>query len=406
MLNVTVDTGQLAAWPRPEGPAAEDVPRARDAWDGFTAAACEAGLAGLILESARAHHLSLPHDADATLTRRATGTAAHNLSALAELERLLRAFNREGLEVVLLKGAALNLSTYDRPDLRPMSDVDLLIAPVDAEAVFGLLRREGCRRGFDLLRDDFFPRYHYEVEYLTDGPCPLRIDLHARPLRPLRVSQTLADDAFQRRARRVQVGQVTALVPAPEVMLIHLAAHAAFHGCARLLWLYDIHRFARTSPEPIDWGLLVESAGRWRLSHAVVEGLERAAQMLGPVAPPEVLDRLRANRITWRDRLTLRAAPHDAWSPIAHVAVNLLCTPGVRFKLGYLAALLLPGRSHLAGIYPYRHPGWVPCAHLWRVVRSLGRMVATPIRLLSSSIRRCGTPKAPAWLRRTWRRFA
>jgi hypothetical protein len=390
---VTVNTGQLAAWLRPEGPSADDLPCAQAEWEHFTAAACDAGLAGLILESARTHPVRLPTDADAALTHRATGTAAHNLSASAELERLLKAFNREGLAVALLKGAALNLCAYDRPDLRPMSDVDLLIAPEDANAVRCLLQREGCRRGFDLLRDDFFPRYHYEVEYLTDTPFSLRIDLHARPLRPLRVSRTLPDDAFQSRAQRVPVGQAWAFVPAPEVMLIHLAAHAAFHGCSRLLWLYDIHRFARASGEPIDWGLLVELAGRWRLSLAVVNGLEQTAKMLGPVAPTDVLEALRAGRITWRDRLALRAAPHDAWSPIAHVAVNLLCTPGIRFKLGYLAALLLPGRSHLADIYPYRHAGWVLCAHGWRVVRSLGRLVATPFRLLSSSIRRCGMPK-------------
>ena len=122
-----------------------------------------------------------------------------------------------------------------------MSDVDLLIRADTVDRAFAALEGCGCKRGFELLRDDFFPRYHYEVEFHTTSARPLRLDLHVRPLRPLRIARLMPDDALWKGARRVNVDDAYAFVPAPEAMLVHLCAHAAYHGCSRLLWLYDIH---------------------------------------------------------------------------------------------------------------------------------------------------------------------
>ena len=275
--------------------------------------------------------------------------------------------------MTLLKGAALNLTLYDRADLRPMSDVDLLVRPESAGDALRCLLRNGCRRGFALLRDDFFPKYYYELELVSESIHPQRIDLHAHPFRPLRLARTIPTDDFWLGAHRIDVGESEAFVPRREIMLIHLAAHAAFHGCSRLLWLYDIRRWAQRHGDMIDWRLFLQRADEWGLSQAVACALERTKALFGPVCPDDVVDRLRAAPTHWRDRITLAHTPRESASPTVHVAVNLLCTPGVRFRLGYLAALVRPGRDHLAGLYPWRHPGWVACAHVWRLVRAASR---------------------------------
>ena len=80
---------------------------------------------------------------------------------------------------------------------------------------------------------------------------------------------------------------------------------------------------------------------------------------------------------TWRDRLVLAQAPRDSAHPLAHVAVNMLTAPGVRFRMGYLWAMMFPDRDHMGGVYPWRHPGWPACAHLWRFARLMVRPLYT-----------------------------
>jgi hypothetical protein len=304
-----------------------------------------------------------------------------------ELERILQAFNENDLPVMLLKGAALNLTVYPSADLRPMSDVDLLVQPCDARRALKLLDDLGCRRGFSLIRDDFFPKYHYEVEVIVPSIRPMRIDLHARPLRPLRLARIIPDLALWAGAREVRCGAVTALIPRPEYNLIHLAAHAAYHGCSRLIWLYDIKRVVEAFGDAMDWNLVVARCREWRLSLAVRKALAQAAATFGPVCPAAILEELSRHHASWRDRLALYHAPRDGGSPIGHVVCNLLCTPGTRFRLGYLIALLLPSRDHLADLYKRRHPGWLLCAHVWRITRGFGRAFSELFRAVDFSPR-------------------
>ena len=156
-------------------------------------------------------------------------------------------------------------------------------------------------------------------------------------------------------------------------MFLHLAAHAGFHGARRLLWLYDIKRFAERHGETLDWAVVTRCATTWGLSLAVRRAVEQTQALWGPLFQSGMVDELAAHPTGWRDRLTLTQAPRDARSPVAHVVVDVLCTPGVRFRWGYLIAQLIPGRKHLAEVYPYRHPGWPLGAHLWRVLRVVGR---------------------------------
>lgn len=125
----------------------------------------------------------------------------------------------------------------------------------------------------------------------------------------------------------------------------------------------------------MDWDRFVATVVQWQLPLPVREGLEAAEHEFGQVCPPEVMERLERSRVSWRDRLALWQAPRDADHPKAHVAVNVLCTPGRRFVLGYLRAMLLPDRGHMADWYCHRHRAWLPCAHLLRWLGPLAKWI-------------------------------
>lgn len=371
---------RLILWLRSAGPMDQDIPRSRLEWNQLAVEAIRLGLAGLLLEQISRHNIHVSKMFVERLQVSAMFIAAQQMNMMRELERLLKIFQDADIPVMLLKGAALRTSIYTRPDLRPMSDLDLLVKPQDANRAIELLTRHGCTRGFELIRDDYFPTYYYEVELLTQSSRPVRIDLHARPFRPLRISKTMPDDALWEGSQTVQIGESQAQIPRPELMFIHLAAHAAYHGCSRLIWLYDIKRFVDHHGENMDWSVVTQYASSWRLSLPVLRAIESCMLHFGRVCPFSVLQQLHDSRINWQDRWSLWQTPRDANNPAMHLLCNFICTPGWRFPMGYLAAHLIPSAGHLADLYPYRHAGWTLCAHGWRGVRAIYRAISAIVR--------------------------
>ena len=82
--------------------------------------------------------------------------SSRNIRMMRVLARVAKRFNDAGVPIMALKGAALNLTLYTRADERPMTDIDLLIKPQDADQAARLLEELGCLRGESLVREDFF----------------------------------------------------------------------------------------------------------------------------------------------------------------------------------------------------------------------------------------------------------
>lgn len=301
------------------------------------------------------------HDGERLRTRTA------NVCMLRVLERVAMRFNAAGIDVMVLKGAALNLTVFRQPDERPMGDLDLMVRPEQVHDAIALLEELGCRPGRPQVRGDFFPRFYYEREFVFGGTYPVVIDLHVRPFRPLRYARKIPAEAFWSEAVELQVGAGWVLAPSFEDMLIHLAAHSAVHANERRMWLADIARWSSEWQETMDWDRFLAHVQVWGLALPVRDAIGKTEETLGPVCPATVRGRLSAMPVSWRDRLALRQAPRDSDHPAAHVLTNALCTPGVLFVLSYLRAVLLPDRGHMGEWYDRRHFGWLPVSYLLRV---------------------------------------
>ena len=347
------------------GPASDMGPETVD-WPLLTRAGCTAWLGGLILAAAERNRWYVPPPQMRQLRWQARQIRQHNLRMMGCLSRIALALHDQGVKILLLKGAALNLTLYDAPELRPMSDLDLLVHPETVAEAATAMERLGYRRGPGLVRSDFFPRFHYEVEYQSDGPRPVSVDLHVRPFRPLRHAHTVPDDAFWRRSRRLDVGRAPVWVLGHEEQLVHLATHSAYHGHSRLLWLYDIRRLIDLNNSNFDWERTLRTCRELGLVLPVRTALRAMESLWGPICPDHIRQDLYDQPVDWRDRLCLAQAPHDANHSVRHVAVNLLCTQGLSFRLAYLSRVLFPDREHMGQVYCRRHWGWLLCAHVRR----------------------------------------
>lgn len=332
------------------------------------------GLSGLFLVSPAARFA--PDWVISLLRAAAHQVGERNLHRMEELGRVAARFERSGVPLMALKGAALNLTLYPRNELRPMSDVDLLVRPRHAVQAVQLLQECGYVSGANLIRKDFFPRFHYETEMIRPGLRPVRIDLHAHPWRPMHLAQVVGPETFWLDAQTIAIGDGNIQIPGHETMLIHLAAHAAFHGCSRLIWLYDLKQYVEQRGSKLRWDILVDQARKWQLTLAMCTGLEAAEQVLGGFVPQSIMAELHKTRPSLRNRLALWHAPRDASSPLLHVLCNTLCLRGPKAKLDYIRAMMTPDQRHLGESYPLRHAGWPVCAQLYRLGRNLGRACA------------------------------
>lgn len=314
----------------------------------------------------------------------ATARAFRNMRLMHLLERIASKFNRAGIPLMVLKGAALNLSLYGSPSARAMDDLDLAIRPEHIDDARALLEELGGLRGEPQVREDFFPRFHYEMEYSIGTVYPVKVDLHVRPFRPLRYSRTVPPEAFWDDAVTVRIGNASVLHPSPEDMLIHLAAHSAVHGNSRKKWLEDIRLWTEARGPQINWNNVVAKLDHWRLALPFQRAIAATETRSAPVCPPDVRRALEVLAGNWRDRLALDQAPRDASHPATHVVVNAICTPGWRFVLGYLWAVAVPDRAHMADWYCRRHWGWLPSAHLLRWLGPVARCLPRPLRWFSN----------------------
>lgn len=344
-------------------------------WSQVVDHACSSGVGGAVARNMAAREVEIPRSAAIQLDSYRQHVAAAAAYGLEKTEPILACLQKAGIAFLVLKGAALNAALYDGLGLRPMMDVDLLIRPSDAQRADAALTSLGCRPGPDLVNEDFYPRFYYEREYFLPCRPEVKIDLHVRPFRPLRYAVTLPDHAMWDEPMPVRYGRLTVQIPNVENMLIHLAVHAACHGAAELKWLYDLKLWLDRYGDRLDIRTLVDKCQRWKIGWPVRVVLEHVDSLFGEgsVYLERTLSALKGCRAGWRDRLALVQSPRDAAHPLAAVAVNVLCTPGVRFKLGYLRAVLLPARSHLAQLYQGRHPGWPLVAHAVRIGRRLTR---------------------------------
>lgn len=348
------------------------------------------GCAGLLLQAMEGSACEWKRSVMDVLRGAVNRDAARVLRTLHASERILAGMAASGVDVLVLKGVALHATVYSSPGLRPLTDLDLLVRPKDVPRAVAVLTGLGCQRGMDLIRADFFPTYYYETEFLSPPPAHLRIDLHVQPLRPPRYARLMPVEAMWEDSQRVTLGRAPLLIPSPERMLIHLAAHAAFHGCSRLIWLHDLRAQAACYARSLDWSRFVERTCAWRLTAAVRSAFDAAEHFLGPILPEPIRDDLHRRSAGWADRVVLRSAPREAGSPLRTVLVHLLTTPGLRWKWGYALAHLLPSTEHLRQSYARRHFGWTTVAHANRLLRHAQAL----IKVLRGPFR--GRRKSPA----------
>ena len=205
-----------------------------------------------------------------------------------ELRAVVAALDHAGVPALLMKGADLAYSLYDRPDLRPRIDSDVLVQPGQRGAAAAVLTSLGYvvvpQTGGDLLM------YQEPFRKTRQGSDVHVVDLHWRVMNPQRFAGALEFDLLvasaEPRPRLAPAARGLGVVHALLLACVHRIAH--HFDSQRLIWSHDVHVLA-TSCSPGDWRTFQQLARERSVEAACLRSLVTAAGYFHTVVPATVL---------------------------------------------------------------------------------------------------------------------
>ncbi len=293
-----------------------------------------------------------------------------------------RRFAQEGIDAVWIKGVPLSVTVYPEPALRPMTDIDVLVAPQQAEAALHLIETAAGRRAASLAAG-------IDKHAVIDvGPAnSVRMELHWN-LVDLPHQPITEDTTWFVASRTPLPGSPDFYGLAPEAHLLYLCAHAEIvHGEADfLLQRYlDLHRLVISTPE-LDWGVVVGRAADFGWTYAVERALQIAQRFFGTPLPPSLLDDLRRARPAHENvaRVTRRQEAVDAGERLLRRWDGLDWAARLRLAAGSL----FPSPAYMRRRYDLEASWQVALAYPWRWVNAARQAGKAWLKRLASPDRR------------------
>jgi hypothetical protein len=199
--------------------------------------------------------------------------------------------NEAGIEVALLKGAALAVTLYGSFDARPMNDVDILVHPARADDAKRLMLLSGWSPDPELPNDAVYDAHHHHLAPLVDARgSRSRLEIH-RMLLPKGHPFNLTVEELWRGMPGARLAGEPVRVLDANHHAVHVAVHFAWSHTMRAgAWhaFRDLTNLVRAGR--IDWTELVAIAERARATSCCYWTLKLARAMSGLAVPDTVLD--------------------------------------------------------------------------------------------------------------------
>ena len=198
-------------------------------------------VAGLVHSALACAGLVAPGESSRELADQAGETARQSLRFAAEALRLQTLFERSGIPVVFVKGAALAQLAYGSLAVRHAKDIDLLVPPEHVAAALGVMDAAGYKRILPSadLSDHLFELYldRYKDCSYVHGDGRTHVDLHWKLDHALDFGSFNPFDS----PKFVPITHSGALATLHEQdNFAYLCQHGARHCWFRLKWLADI----------------------------------------------------------------------------------------------------------------------------------------------------------------------
>ncbi|MFC4103159.1 nucleotidyltransferase domain-containing protein [Paenibacillus xanthanilyticus] len=198
----------------------------------------------------------------------------------AEMERIYKTLQTNGIRTIVLKGPILANALYGNISMRTSKDLDMLIPASDVERMEEILREQGYDPTHDapqVLNTKKWKTHHLAYSHKESG---IQIEVHWR-LNPNTVKEPTFDELWER-------SNTSTLVSTPlhylgdADLFQYLISHGARHGWFRLRWLCDIQSLLQREA---NWELTARMFRQYDAAHLGGQAVILANGLLGAPIP-------------------------------------------------------------------------------------------------------------------------
>ena len=298
--------------------------------------------------------------------------ACRNTLLLRELGKVLQSLADIGVDVIVLKGAALAEKVYGDIAARQMVDLDLLIHPEDLAIVREVVANLGYQLAGVEMQSGFNEEFRNEEIHLKQGLININLDLHWKLVSPVYYQRTFLTDWFWETAILTKLSDAPAFILGNEAQIVYLCAHLMLHhGGNSLLWLHDIAEAIAFSPTAIDWDLVITKAQTYNLVLSVQQILLRVADEWKAEIPVNVRSQLVALKPTWEE---VRAYSWQNQTMALRLFDDLAGAKDWLTRLHIAWNTLFPSRAYMQQRYQIPHSLLIPLYYPYRWLRGFRKV--------------------------------
>jgi len=183
----------------------------------------------------------------------------HNMLLGGELLKMTKLFQKQGIETLAFKGPILAQIAYGDITLRQFGDLDIFVKRANFRKVAELLTAQGYQPRFPI--ETFSGE---KVMFEMNNDCPfydrkrgIAVEIHWDFFRKLALPTERLHPWEHRRTVSLNGTPVTTL--SDESHLLYHSLHGSKHLWERFIWIVDIDRLIRATPD-LDWERVLEMA--------------------------------------------------------------------------------------------------------------------------------------------------
>ena len=282
--------------PDPDG----RYPWARLSWEGVLAVVKHHGLIPIFYHTLTRQDLNerVPSKVMEELKEGYLGSAAHTLFYEDFFKTLFPSFQEAGIPFVLIKGPSMAYEFYHPVEMRPYSDIDLVIQDGDYEGAKSVLSGLGMKVT-DPEREGIRKKYFNSVPFSKPGEETILLDLHWETLMISWNRQPfLRGREVWEHIRWIRVSDLRLPVLQPQMLIHYLCLHLALHHqFGNLLTLCDLDLAIRKLGREVDWDRILQQAVGLKIKKPIYYSLRLASALLETPVPISILQSLRSSRV-------------------------------------------------------------------------------------------------------------
>ncbi len=221
--------------------------------------------------------------------------------------KILQLFHKNGIETMIIKGAAAAFKYYRDLGLRPINDIDVLVKPHHALHAIKLLQEAGWKgrpiapRNFSKINLNTLHGWNF-CDALGRG-----FDLHWHLL-----PEFLSDDAdndYWSKCEPFKIQKVSTNIICQTDLLLHACIQAtrANKNIPPIRYLVDIYRIVDYNASTINWNRIINQAIRLNMILPIKETLKYVKLAFNVPIPSKVLEHLENTNVSKIDKVGFKA---------------------------------------------------------------------------------------------------